>query len=167
MPHRLLPPVPDDPIDDAVLAEKVTLQAVIVKIKGIAANHYDDKIYDNILPIFNHLNKDEKRVFLRGLSNILFIVEDKILFDKQELESIRAGIETTKQNIDNEIRVIQQTNELELIKLKSWGVKAFAIFLVVAVATVAGIWTLFGGERLNAFASLVKIKKVFFEIIGL
>lgn len=58
---------------------KKTLASVIVRVRQIAKDQYEDKIYDNILAIFNQLTTVEKRVLLRGLIGICFVVDEKIL----------------------------------------------------------------------------------------
>lgn len=58
---------------------KKTLASVIVRVKQIAKDQYEDKIYDNILAIYNQLTTVEKRVLLRGLIGICFVVDEKIL----------------------------------------------------------------------------------------
>lgn len=58
---------------------KKTLASVISRVKQISEDQYDGKIYDNILAIFNQLTTIEKRVLLRGLIGICFVVDEKIL----------------------------------------------------------------------------------------
>jgi len=64
------------------------LITVIAKIKNISESEYDGKIYDNILAIFNKLSTKEKRVLLRGLINLCFLVEDKVLLNKSDIKPV-------------------------------------------------------------------------------
>ena len=122
--------------------EITTLIGVIAKIKEISDRDYDSKLYDNILAIFNRLNTREKRTLLKGLINICFIVEDKVLVSSADLEEVKDAILTTKETIltsKDTIASVEEGNRVELtnelIKLKIMFVKALLIVLVTILAT--------------------------------
>lgn len=110
---------------------KTTLQAVVSKIKQLGAEEYDGKIYENILSIFNTLTTTEKRTLLRGLINICFIVEDRVLVDKEALTELKDTIDSTKQKMVNSKTDIEEFNKKELIKLKSWLVKVVSTIVLI------------------------------------
>jgi len=115
-------------------AENYSLMQVIAKIKNMAESDYDNKIYDNILTIFNRLMIRDRKILLKGLINICFIIDDKTLVDNNDLEKVKLSLLDTKESLAVGLRSIEEYNELELIKLKTWLVKALSIGLLVMVA---------------------------------
>lgn len=112
----------------------VTLIGVIAKVKEIAERDYNGMIYDNILAIFNKLATKEKRVLLKGLINICFVVEDKILVSTDDLLEVKDAITETKGKIEV-ISTVEENNKLELakqlVRLKTIIVQAFILLLLV------------------------------------
>ena len=125
---------------------RVTLAFVITKIKTLAAKKYDNKIYDNVLAIYNSLTVTEKRVLLKGLINICFIVEREVIVDKTPFDEVKEELNRMDNHLFNEISNIEAYDQLELIKLKSWFIK-FTLklsLIVVGVIIAAGIF--FSGD---------------------
>lgn len=132
---------------------ETTLSGVLVKVKSIALNNYNDRIYDNILPIFSTLHTTEKKIFLKGLLNICYIMNDG---EQVSVKKVKEMVDTSKTATDLEIANLDQANKLELIKLKSWMIKLFAItvtFLIIAI--VVGFLSILSPEDLTKLGSIV------------
>lgn len=101
-----------------------SLREVVDKLKRIAELEFENKLCDNILTIFNRLHVWEKKVLLRGMINICFIIDSKKSTgkDNPEPEALEAGVTT-----------IEDYNKIELIKLKTWLVKATATIAALIV----------------------------------
>lgn len=146
------------------MSDQITVVAVINKIKYIADSKYEGKVYDNIMIIFNKLNTDEKRVLLRGLMNICFIFQDKFVVETQAIEEVKVLVKENKDTIENEIENIEQFNQKELIRLKTWLVKT-------VVKSVIGSFVLFSlglimfGNDDNAMSKLLKNVFDLFKVI--
>lgn len=147
-------------------SERVTLKAVVTKIKTIANEKYQDKVYENILPIFNSLTQVEKRTLLRGLINICFIVEDRIVIDNKALMEMKETVTTTGKEMKDQIHTIEEFNKLELIKLKSWVTKVVVGAVLVAMVGVVVVLTIFGTGNLSDISILEKIFKIFSVMFG-
>lgn len=159
------------PVQAPQPAPRVSLQGVITKIKDIAADQYEGKVYDNILSIFNQLETPEKRVFLKGLINLCFIVEDRILADSVTMNQVKTAVEDAKETIQAEIGDIEKINKIELIRLKSWFVKAGAITILGGLLGVCLIVVYFNQDGsdsiLENFQFLKRIYEVLKTAIGL
>lgn len=127
---------PDTRVAPAPTTPKVTLQAVILKVKFIAKDQYEDKVYDNILSIYNQLETIEKRVLLKGLISLCFIVEDKLLVENVTMNEVKTVVKEAQDSIHSDIVDIEKINKIELIKLKSWMVKAGSVTLL---GTLVGV----------------------------
>ena len=144
--------------------DQITVVAVINKIKYIADSKHEGKVYDNIMSIFNKLNTDEKRVLLKGLMNICFIFEDKFVVETQAIEEVKVLVKENKDTIETEIENIEQFNQKELIRLKTWLVKT-------VVKSVIGSFVLFSlglimfGNDDNAMSKLLKNVFDLFKVI--
>lgn len=137
---------------------KTSLAAVIVRMRSIANDHYHGKIYDNILAIFNQLSTIEKRVLLRGLIGICFIVENKILSEVESVREVRTTIEQTSQELGEKVESqLEVQNEKALISMKGWAFRlVFTILTTVLVLAIIGSWLVTG-----KFEFLEKYKDVF------
>lgn len=113
--------------------EVVTLIGVIAKVRQVADDQHNGMVYDNILTIFNGLKTAEKRVLLKGLINICFVVEDKILVSIDDLVEVKDAVEHTKSRVDD-VYTVEQTNKQllasQLIHLKTLITKAIILTLI-------------------------------------
>lgn len=119
--------------------EIVTLIGVIAKVRQLADYEYEGKIYDNILTIFNKLKTAEKRVLLKGLINICFVVEDKILVSIDDLVEVKDAVEHTKNKVDDVYSIEQNNKQLlasQLIRLKTLVTKAIILTMVVLILMI-------------------------------
>lgn len=119
--------------------ERVTLIGVIAKVKEIADRDYDNKIYENILAIFNKLNTQQKRILLKGLINICFVVEDKVLVSTADLLEVKDAVLETKGRIESS-QSIEEGNKVELakqlIKMKTLIIEAVILFLLTCLVII-------------------------------
>ena len=105
--------------------EKITtLIGVVSKVKDIGEREYSNKIYDHIHQIYHQLTEREQVVLLRGLINICFIVEGKVLVDSSELTTVRNEIAGSKEAIldtenSNKIALAKEIIKLKIILIKS------------------------------------------------
>lgn len=147
-------------------SDRVTLKAVVTKIKTIAHEKYQDKVYENILPIFNSLTQIEKRTLLRGLINICFIVEDRIVIDNKALDDVREAVTETSKNVTKQMHSIEEYNKLELIKLKTWMTKVVIVSVMVGAVGIAIVLSIFGLGNIENLSIFEKLYKIFSVMIG-
>jgi len=117
-------------------SDEITLITVVAKVKEIGSRDYDNKIYDNILTIFNKLTTKEKRILLRGLINVCFIVEDKALVSTNDLAEMKDVIVEARGKIES-AQSVEEQNRLELakqlVKLKTTIVQALILLLMTII----------------------------------
>lgn len=160
--------------------EKEKLSDVINKVKTIANESYDGKVYDNILNIFADLTIKEQRTLLKGLINICFIVETQVEENTENIESNKNRIEENKHAIEtnqekikevyekietvkDEIIDIDAINKVELIKLKTFLTKALIVLLIMLLLFAMFIAVFFDGP--SGFSSItIKILEITKEI---
>lgn len=149
-----------------MIEKQITVVSIIKKIKTISDEKYEGKVYDNIMPIFNKLTTEEKRLLLKGLMNICFILEDKILIPSESLDEVKTMVNDNKNTIQSEIENIEQFNQRELIRLKTWLVKAIITATIGSFILFSMTVIVFGNEKgtvLTMFENLIKLLKI---IIG-
>lgn len=146
------------------MSDQITVVAVINKIKYIADSKYEGKVYDNITIIFNKLNTDEKRVLLRGLMNICFIFQDKFVVETQAIEEVKVLVKENKDTIETEIENIEQFNQKELIRLKTWLVKTLVKSVIGSFVLFSLGLIMFGNDD-NAMSKLLKNVFDLFKVI--
>lgn len=143
----------------------VTLIEVIAKVKNISDAEFQSKVYDNILTIFNRLNTKEKKVLLKGLINICFIVEDKVLINTSDLVEVKEAVKHAEDSITAGVVTVEEYNQLELIRLKSWLVKVIASLLLTGLMGFMLITAVLNpghGISIGILDNLFKILKVIF-----
>lgn len=140
----------------------VTLVGVIKKFKSIADEQYEGKMYDHVLTIFNKLTIKEKRVLLKGLINICFITEDRILVDMDNLDELRKDIKKAVVDVEYTHKKVKETSEhnnkeiaQQLIAFKILLLKAFIVTLIFIVIIVA-IFTIQINQENNVLSSFVE-----------
>jgi len=147
----------------------ISLISVIGKVKNISDREYDGRVYDHILTIFNKLSTKEKRVLLRGLINIVFIVEDKVVLNSTDLDHLRTinnsssvsnnhDTNTTNddKNTDYLLSKIEELNEVkktsnhvintELDNLKKLFLKVSSILAIGIIVLIIVIITEFNPD---------------------
>lgn len=141
--------------------EIVTLISVIARVKQIAEQEYEGMIYDNILTIFNALKTAEKRVLLKGLINICFVVEDKILVSIDDLIDVKSAVEDTNSRVTDIYSVEQANRQLlasQLVHLKTLMTKALILALVILLIglSIFILYTNPSGEFLSLLGKLLE-----------
>jgi hypothetical protein len=155
--------------------EKQKLSVILSKIKHIGNVNYDGKIFDNILNIFADLSLSEQRALLKNLITICFIVQDQVLDNAANIAVNKSQIQTNKENIKRveteiediktELLDIESINKVELIKLKTWFVKATFVFLFLGLIVFLLFTAFIDGSE--AISSMIKnVFDVVKEIIG-
>jgi len=136
--------------------KRISLISVISKVKLIAEKDYNGNVYEHILSIFNKLTTTEKRILLRGLINICFIVEDKVLINSTDLDVIRTAVEDTNGINDgnNEVGVSVEDVKMELIKMRRYFLKLILISLLVIISIIVITVTTFDS---NIYDSITKM----------
>ena len=100
----------------------VYLHEVVSKIRYIADHEYDGKVYENILTIYHQLTTREREVLLRGVINICFLAQESVSCTRPHRTENKVSGE-----VDHEIKDIEDYNDFEMAKLRSWLVKMIAI----------------------------------------
>lgn len=122
---------------------RTTLSGVILKLKEIARSKYSNKLYDHILPIYAELETSEKEIFLKGMIGICRVVEERVLVGSVNMNEVSSQVRRigrdVKETIHSEVSDIEKINKIELIKLKSWMVKAGSVTVLVGLLGVLAI----------------------------
>lgn len=132
--------------------------SVIKRLKVIAAEHFDNRLYDNILAAFEKLSVNEKKTLLRNAVNLGFILEKSAeIQDQLKLNDVKLSSK------------ISEADRLSLINMKSFLVKVVivsvlsAVFLTVGTIVILGMNDIGGG---STFPFLRRVSKLVFTIFG-
>ena len=143
--------------------EITTLIGVIARVRQLADEKFNGLVYDNILTIFNSLKTNEKRVLLKGLINICFVVEDKILVSIDDLVEVKDAVEQTKNKMDDVYTVEQMNKETlasQLLHLKTLITKAIILTLITILLGIM-IFIMYANPSGEFIAILDKILSFF------
>lgn len=143
--------------------EITTLIGVIARVRQLADEKFNGLVYDNILTIFNSLKTNEKRVLLKGLINICFVVEDKILVSIDDLVEVKDAVEQTKNKMDDVYTVEQMNKETlasQLLHLKTLITKAIILALITILLGIM-IFIMYANPSGEFIAILDKILSFF------
>lgn len=147
-------------------SEEITLISVVAKVKEIGNRDYDNKIYDNILTIFNKLSTKEKRILLKGLINVCFIVEDKALVSTNDLAEMRDIIVEARGKIES-VQSVEEENRLELakelVKLKTTIVQPLILLLMTIILgfLLLSIYKDPSSDLMSFLTDIVRMLKLF------
>ena len=153
-----------------------SLLGIITKMKRIAVEQYEGRIYDNIYSIFSQLSTTERRMFLKGVMNILLIVEDKassgLLVNQayiptSGLNSIKTAVQDAEVHITENLSNIEQFNAKEMVKLKTTITTIAVVTVAVGIVGMLFISVYLSnskGETIGLFAELFKIVA---EVLGI
>lgn len=125
--------------------EKLALVGAITKVRALAAVQFDNDIYENIYAIYSQLTLKEKKVFIKGMTEMSSMAEDPNLENKILAVEFKKFEHIPKSAIQDEIDEIEDYNKMELIKLKSWLVKATTVIVVSGFVLVIGFSIMFTG----------------------
>lgn len=144
-----------------------TLAGVIAKIKEIGQDQYQGQVFDNIYAIFTQLDVTERRILLKGLINICFIVESEILTNgNTSLKEVKTAVEETGAAIHDEISTMEDFNTKEMIKMKNSITRTVIILLTVCIGIAFIVATVMSKNPLESFASYGESVRILAEIFG-
>jgi len=144
--------------------EKLTLHYVIAKIKTIGRTQYDNKVYENILAIFNQLSTREKRILLKGLINTCFLMEDA--FNSINTQIVQSPEVDRKIRNESEVDDIESYNKKELVNLKTWLAKAGFVSMSLFFTFVIVVVIIFSSSDNFVIKSLGHIGEVLKAVFG-
>lgn len=146
---------------------RISLALVISKIRQVANEQYNGKVYDNILSIFNSLTTVEKRVLLRGLIGFAFMVEEKILSetDTKDPSARPASPPATSADLQEVEKQLEVQNQQALIGMKVWGFKVgFVLVVMFLLGCIAAVVMLSGDTKI--LEKLESLKKLYEIVMG-
>ena len=143
------------------IRKRITLTNVVARIKQNAIDNYDNKIYDNVLPIYNDLSIRERKVLLRGLINLLFLVEQEVNTPMDEDTDITERQKEREHLI--ELKNIKDDPNDENGKFKSWF---FKVLFVISIMVFVIVFITFFFLDINFAKYLDVIPRVYNAIIG-
>ena len=110
---------------------RLTISQVLDLVQSLADEHYQGDVQTNILSIFNELNSDNKRTFLR--KSMMLHWEQQIQLANNDMGDVVLDTETRidRVSVDSERKQISDLNYSEQIKLKSWMIKVFFLLGLV------------------------------------
>lgn len=166
--------MPDNATD-----RRTTLRDVIDKMEKTAVDTYDGRFYENIYAIFMELEVPERKIYLRGLANIVLTFKNDVRVDAPRpivedafvpMEIDRAkkpAVEEDKELTDERpLLEIDEYNRKELIRLKSWAAKFVMKVIAIAIlGTVALVYTV--GDQSKAMETFKFIKEILTTAVGL
>ena len=129
------------------------LKEVIEKFDHIGNCYYNGKHHDNVLNIFNDLDENDRKEFLRGTYAVYKIIESghmKIVTTTvvPNLEPFRKG--------EN----VSAINEQSLIELKIWFVKMLGVVVTVGIIILIGLVMYFSNTAESGANGLSKVFKI-------
>lgn len=169
-----------DDINNALEEEKKdeqkSLAGIVAKIKAIGNEQYDGKMFDNIYSIFNQLLVSERRMLLKGIINILLIVEDKSAngtlvnqgyVQTPGLGAVQNTVLQVEEHITGNLNNIEQFNKMEMIKLKS---RITMIAVVTVLFTLAGMMLIavyMSNSKTETIGVFAEFWKIIAEMMGI
>lgn len=156
--------------------EQKTLPGIIRKMKSIGKEHYHGKIYDNIYSIFNQLTVNERRMLLKGIINILLIIEDKAENGSlvtsgwatgPALGQVQSAVQQVEDNLNGTLSNIEQFNKMEMIKLKTYMTKmAMAAVLIGAIGMML-VSVYLSKSKTETVGMFSDFTKILMEMLGM
>lgn len=146
---------------------RTTLAGVITKIKEIGNEQYNGQVFDNVYGIFTQLDVTERRILLKGLINICFIVETEILSSTNtSLREIKTAVLETGATIQEELTDMEKFNAQEMVKMKSSVTRIVIIIFSVFLGLAFIFATVFSQNPLESLTKYSEGVKVIAEIFG-
>lgn len=156
--------------------DKRTLIAVIGKMRLISKEQYDSKMYDNIYSIFMQLSPAERRILLKGIINIILIVEDKAengtLSEQQyaktaTIASVQQTVLQVEENINGNMTNIEEFHRIEMIKLKSRITIIGLIAIAIGLLGMSFISVYMSNSKSETISIFSELWKILAEILGI
>lgn len=156
--------------------QETTLVGIVTKMKRIAAEQYNGRVFDNIYSIFMQLKVVEKRILLKGLINVLLIVEDKMvdgtLSGKEYTSDVtQAIVQNTvlkvEEHITDNLTQIDLFNKKEMIRLKSRLTVIIVVTLGIGVISMMLAAIYLSSDKAETLGIFTEFGKIVAEILGL
>lgn len=131
---------------------RLTISQILEMMQQIADDEYNGDLANNIWKIFNELQIDERRTFLRKSIDALW--EKQVEFAKNGLQEIVLSDEETKQvvrinpvEVQTERTSIEQANYREQSQLKNWFIRfGFTLLMLTFIGML--VFSFFYGSSL-------------------
>jgi hypothetical protein len=111
---------------------RVMVTRVIAKMKTIAERDYNDDLGSNILNIFHQLEDKEKELLIKTIFNHYY---ETNIFQEAAIK-VMSDLDL---DLKRQLNDLEVANRQELIKLKSWLVKASFIVIAAAAGVISAI----------------------------
>lgn len=141
----------------------VRLLDVVDKLRKIADDKYKGELQANILSIFNQLSVAEKKTLLRTTVNVSVIMAEEANHLRIDIADVKRAVTDSGDNIEKELKNIDNFNHIELIRLKSWMVKTGVIALIIGLVFVSASMMFFSTEAsklTGALSGIINVVKV-------
>lgn len=156
--------------------QEKTLPAIIKKMRGIAQEQFNGRIYDNIYGIFMQLTVHEKRMLLKGIINILLIVEDKTnngtlvseaYVETTNLGAVKQTVLDAEQHITSNLSDIEEFNKVEMIKLRSKITIIVVIFALLSLFGMMMVAIYLSQSKTETLSMFTEFGKIIAEMLGI
>lgn len=156
--------------------EQTSLPGVITKMKLIGAQQYEGKMFDNIYSIFNQLLVSEKRLLLKGVINMLFIIEDKTINGSLvnqpyahviAITKVQEAVAQVEVHMSENISNLEDFNRREMIKLRS---RITMVGFVMVFSTIIGVFIAsmyLSNTKSDTLGTFSQFGKIVFEVLGI
>lgn len=149
--------------------EAQTLSGVVNKLKAIAEEQYGNMLYDNIYSIFNQLTVRERRILLKGITNVLLLVPVNT-GPKEPTATVENNQRSSTVN-EVDIRIdedndVEKFNKMEMIKLKSRLSIIAIVTLAVTLFGAAMVSVFYSESRTETISIFSELGKIISEVLG-
>ena len=129
------------------------LKEVIEKFDHIGNCYYNGKHHDNVLNIFNDLDENDRKEFLRGTFAVYKIIESG--HEKTTTTAVVPKLEPFSKGENLSI-----INEQSLVELKIWFIKMLGIVVTVGIIILIGLVMYFSNTAETGANGLGKVFKI-------
>ena len=125
---------------------RMTITQILETMQHQADDEYGGDIQDNILPIFTHLSKDDKKTFLR--KSLMFHWENQINRARDgKLDVFVDDMVVDQFSIDNERSAIELDNYREQVKMKNRLAQIFLFIIMLAFIGMVAMTFILGPDQ--------------------
>lgn len=155
--------------------EQRSLPGVISKMKRIGAEQYDGKMFDNIYSIFNQLLVSEKRLLLKGVINMLFIIEDKTINGSlvnqpyahlTAISKVQETVEKVEHNMTDSLTNLEDFNRREMIKLRSRVTLVGVVIVGLGIVGMMITAVYLSNDKSETIGAFTTFGKIVAEVFG-
>lgn len=149
---------------------RLTISQILDNMQQDADDNYQGNLADNVVSVFNTLNLDDKRTFLRKSLDALWARQIELA--QSNLQEITIPTEDGGKNlkinpleVEHERQTIEELNYQEQLKMKSWGTMVLFIVFILAFVGVIGFSVFYGTHDIKAFEGVTSNFQSFVEIL--